>query len=143
MINDVSINTNNPVINLGVVQLNKAEDLIEEVNVIAEKGAVDYQIDKKVINVSKQYTTIAGTAIDVLENVPSVTVDVEGNLSLRGSTGFTVLIDGKPSALEGSEALDQIPASTIQNIEIITNPSVKYDPDGTAGIINVITKKIN
>jgi outer membrane receptor protein involved in Fe transport len=140
-INDINIDNNNPVVNLGVIKLDKAEDLIEEINVVAEKGAIDYQIDKKVVNVSKQYTTVAGTAIDVLQNVPSVTVDVEGNLSLRGSTGFTVLIDGKPSVLEGSEALDQIPASTIQNIEIITNPSVKFDPDGTAGIINVITKK--
>ncbi len=140
-INDIQINDNIPVVNLGTIKLNKATDLIEEVEVVAEKGAIDYQIDKKVVNVSNQYTTVSGTAIDVLENVPSVTVDVEGNLSLRGSTGFTVLIDGKPTVLEGSEALDQIPASTIQNIEIITNPSVKYDPDGTAGIINVITKK--
>ena len=140
-IDNIEINDGNPVINLGSIKLERAEDLIEELEVFAEKGAVDYQIDKKVVNVSKQYTTVAGTAIDILENVPSVTVDVEGNLSLRGSTGFTVLIDGKPSALEGSEALVQIPASTIQNIEIITNPSVKFDPDGTAGIINVITKK--
>jgi len=140
-INGIIIGESNPVINLGIIKLKRAEDLIKEVEVVAEKGAVDYLIDKKVVNVSKQYTTVAGTAIDILENVPSVTVDVEGNLSLRGSTGFTVLIDGKPSVLEGSEALDQIPASTIQNIEIITNPSVKFDPDGTAGIINVITKK--
>jgi outer membrane cobalamin receptor len=102
---------------------------------------IDYKIDKKVINVGKQITSISGTAVDVLENVPSVKVDIEGNVSLRGSSGFQVLIDGRPSVLDANDALQQIPASTIDNIEIITNPSAKFDPDGTAGIINIITKK--
>jgi len=79
--------------------------------------------------------------VDVLETVPSVSVDIEGNVSLRGSSNFTVLIDGRPSILEPSEALQQIPASSIENIEIITNPSAKYNPEGTAGIINIIMKK--
>lgn len=140
-VDDITVSDQNPKVDLGTIKLIRNHDLIEEVEVIADKPAVDYQIDKKVINVSEQFTTASGTAIDVLENVPSVTVDVEGNLSLRGSTGFTVLIDGKPSVLDGSEALEQLPASIIENIEIITNPSVKYDPDGTSGIINVITKK--
>ena len=138
---DLSINMEQPTIDLGTIKLDRDENLIKAVEVTADRPAVDYQIDKKVVNVSEQYTSVGGTAIDVLENVPSVTVDVDGNVSLRGSSGFTVLIDGKPSVLEGSEALEQIPASTIENIEIITNPSVKYDPDGTSGIINVITKK--
>jgi outer membrane cobalamin receptor len=102
---------------------------------------VEYQIDKKVINVAEQLTSISGTAVDVLEKVPSVTVDVEGKVSLRGSSNYTVLIDGRPSVLDPDDALQQIPASTIETIEIITNPSAKYDPDGTAGIINILLKK--
>ncbi|MGC9344173.1 MAG: TonB-dependent receptor plug domain-containing protein, partial [Bacteroidales bacterium] len=82
-----------------------------------------------------------GTAADVLRNTPSVSVDIDGNVSLRGSENFTVLIDGKPTSLSGSEALQQIPASAIRNVEIITNPSAKYDPDGMAGIINIVSKK--
>ncbi len=85
------------------------------------------------INVSQQITSLSGTAIDVLENVPSVTVDIEGNVSLRGSGSFQVLIDGRPTILDPSDALQQIPASSIENIELITNPSAKYNPEGTAG----------
>ncbi|MBN1113277.1 MAG: TonB-dependent receptor [Bacteroidales bacterium] len=114
---------------------------IEEVMVIGEKPAVEYKIDKKVVNVSKQLSGKGGSAIDVLQNTPSINTDVEGNITLRGSSSFTVLIDGKPSILDGSDALNQIPANAIDNIEIITNPSAKFDPDGTAGIINIITKK--
>ena len=102
---------------------------------------MEYRIDKKVINVSQQHTAISGTAVDVLENVPSVTVDIEGNVSLRGSSNFTVLIEGRPTILDANEALEQIPASAIENIEIVTNPSAKYDPDGTSGIINIVMKK--
>ncbi|MBI9066068.1 MAG: TonB-dependent receptor [Salinivirgaceae bacterium] len=114
---------------------------IEEVAVIADQAAVQYKIDKKVVNVSQQLTAKSGTAVDILENVPSVKVDIEGNVSLRGSGEFTVLIDGRPTVLDPSDALSQIPATAIDNIEIITNPSAKYEPDGTAGIINIITKK--
>ena len=74
----------------------------------------------------------------VLENVPSVEVDIDGNVSLRGSGNFTVLIDGRPSILESNEALQQLPASTIESIELITNPSAKYEPDGNSGIINAV-----
>jgi outer membrane receptor protein involved in Fe transport len=91
--------------------------------------------------VGQDINAAGGTVVDVLENTPSVTVDIDGNVSLRGSGSFTVLIDGKPSVLSGSEALRQIPASSVENIEIITNPSAKYDPDGNAGIINVVMKK--
>lgn len=111
------------------------------VDVEAERPPIAYQIDKKVIDVDQQNTVISGNAADVLENVPSVTVDIEGNVSLRGSGNFTLLIDGRPSILDPSDALQQIPASTIDDIEIITNPSVKYDPEGTSGIINIILKK--
>ncbi|MBK6339677.1 MAG: TonB-dependent receptor plug domain-containing protein [Bacteroidetes bacterium] len=84
-----------------------------------------------------------GTAADVLQQVPSVTVDIDGNVSLRGSGNITILIDGKPSGLTGdrSTILSQIPANSIESIEVITNPSAKYDPEGMGGIINVVLKK--
>jgi outer membrane receptor protein involved in Fe transport len=128
-------------LDLGTIALRRAIIALEEVEVSAEKPDMVFKIDKKVINVDKQITARGGTAVDVLENVPSVTVDIEGNVSLRGSSSFTVLIDNRPTVLEPNEVLQQIPASTIDNIEIITNPSAKYDPDGVSGIINIITKK--
>ncbi|WP_282036375.1 TonB-dependent receptor domain-containing protein [Saccharicrinis aurantiacus] len=127
--------------NIGILGLKENTESIEEVEVIAERAAIDYKIDKKIVNVSKQYTAVSGSAVNILENVPSMTVDIEGNVSMRGSSDFMVLIDGIPSVLEASEALQQIPASSIDNIEIITNPSAKYNPEGTGGIINIITKK--
>ena len=126
---------------VGTVKLDPSTTVINAVEVVGERSQMEYKIDKKVINVSQQIVASGGSAIDVLENTPSVQTDIEGNIQLRGSSNFTVLLDGKPSALQGSEALQQIPASAIQNIEIITNPSAKYDPDGTAGIINVLMKK--
>lgn len=128
-------------VNLGNIIIKPSASNLEEVEIVAKRSPIEYRIDKKVINVDKQITAEAGTAVDILENVPSVQVDIEGNVTLRGSSGFTVLIDGKPTILEPSDALQQIPSSSIENIEIITNPSVKYEPDGTSGIINIVTKK--
>lgn len=126
---------------VGMIELEPAILSTEQIEVEGEKAAIAYQIDKKVINVAENLSVTSGSAIDVLENVPSVTVDIEGNVSLRGSGSFVVLVDNLPSILEPNEILEQIPASSIENIEIITNPSAKYDPDGTSGIINIITKK--
>ncbi|WP_430934734.1 TonB-dependent receptor domain-containing protein [Saccharicrinis sp. 156] len=140
-INDVVIERKNQQIDIGLITLGENSENLEEVEVVAERAAIEFQLDKKVVNVSKHYTSISGSAVNVLENVPSIVVDIEGNVSLRGSTSFSVLVNGVPSILEPSEALQQIPASTIENIEIITNPSAKYNPDGTSGIINIITKK--
>ncbi|MBU1921519.1 TonB-dependent receptor, partial [bacterium] len=112
-----------------------------EVTVIGEKAPIEFHLDKKVINVARQQSSISGSAVDVLEQAPSVTVDIEGNVSLRGSSNFTVLVDGRPSILDPNDALQQIPASSIDRIEIITNPSAKYSPEGTAGIFNVILNK--
>jgi outer membrane receptor protein involved in Fe transport len=114
---------------------------IGQVLVIGDKPFVSYKIDRKVIDVSQNPSAQGGTAVDALQNVPSVQTDIEGNITLRGSSQFTVLIDGRQSPLTGTDALNQIPADAIDKIEIITNPSVKYDPDGTAGIINIVTKK--
>ncbi len=128
-------------LDLGKLTLEQATQQLGEIDVVADRSYVEYKIDRKVVNVGQQLNASGGTAVDVLENTPSINVDVEGNITLRGSSSFTVLIDGKPSVLSGSDALEQLPASAIESIEIITNPSAKYEPDGTAGIINVILKK--
>lgn len=128
-------------IDLGRIEITPDVLAMGSVEVVGEKPIIEFQIDKKVINVSQQFTSLSGTAVDVLENVPSVSVDIEGNVSLRGSGSFNLLIDGRPSILDANDALQTIPASSIENIEIVTNPSAKYDPDGVAGVINIITKK--
>lgn len=112
--------------------------------VIAEKTTVDIRLDKKIYNIGKDLTVRGGTASEVLDNVPSVSVDVEGNVALRGNDNVTILIDGRPSALvgfNGAEALRQIPAEAIEKIEVITSPSARYDAEGTAGILNIILRK--
>jgi outer membrane receptor protein involved in Fe transport len=140
-INEVKITPKEKVVDLGQIKLEASTASLEGVEISAEKQHVEYKIDKKVVNVSQDVMAQGGTAVTALENTPSVQVDIEGNVSVRGSSSFTVLIDGRPSVLTGSEALQQIPASNIEKIEIITNPSAKYDPDGVAGIINVIMKE--
>ncbi len=140
-IRKISSTEQNPNIDLGIIRLEQKPIFVEGEEVVAERPAIEFKIDKKVINVKESYTGQSGTAVDVLENVPSISVDVEGNVSLRGSTNFRVLVDNRPTILEASEALQQIPASTIDRIEIITNPSARYDPEGLTGIINVITKR--
>ena len=141
ILNDIQIELGRSIIDLGKISLPRSVAQLNEVEIVADEMSIEYKIDRKVINVSEQLTAASGSAVNILENLPSITVDVEGNVALRGSTGFMVLIDGRPTVLESSEALQQIPANTIENIEIITNPSAKYNPDGTAGIINIITKK--
>ncbi len=128
-------------IKFGEIELEQAVEEIEAVEVVAERATLEYKIDKKVLNVDKNYASAGGSAVDILENTPSVQKDVDGNIQLRGSSGFQVLVNGRPTVLEGTDALEQIQASSIKSIEIITNPSAKYDPDGTSGIINVILKK--
>lgn len=140
-ITNISITSQESDLTLQAVKLNKVAYEMDEVQIKADAPRVQYQIDKKVINVSRDLTSASGTAVDALENVPSVKVDIEGNVTMRGSSNFKVLVNGKPTALEGSDALQQIPVARIKNIEIITNPSAKYDPEGTGGIINVIMKE--
>jgi outer membrane receptor protein involved in Fe transport len=137
----VNITSQRAFLDLGMIALHPDIKQIEEVYVVAQSQRVEYKIDKKVVNVAQDISSAGGTLANALENTPSVAVDVEGNVSLRGSSNFQLLIDGKPSIIEGSEGLQQIPASAVQSLEIITSPSAKYDPDGAAGIINVIMKK--
>lgn len=140
-VNGITISTSKPKVNLGSIYLKPAAINLKNVVVKGKRPAVSYQIDKKVIDVSQLSTTISGNATDVLENIPSVNVDIDGNVTLRGSSNFTVLIDGRPSVMDAQDALQQIPATAIKSIEVITNPSAKYDAEGTAGIINIILKK--
>lgn len=139
--NGIIVSPRQKEVNIGELHIEELIQALKEVEVIGNQNRLEYKIDKKVVQVSQDIVSSGGTAVEVLENTPSVTVDVDGNVQLRGSSNFTVLIDGKPSVLKGTEALQQIPASTIQSIEIITNPSAKYDPEGVAGIINVVMKK--
>lgn len=140
-IDEISISKDNLNPDMGQILLVQSTQRIDGIRVESERPAMEYKIDKRVINVEKYYTASGGTAVDVLQNTPSVTVDLDGNVQLRGSSNFTVLIDGRPSILDANDALEQIPAGSIDDIELITNPSAKYDPDGNSGIINIILKK--
>ncbi|NVJ88895.1 MAG: TonB-dependent receptor [Flavobacteriaceae bacterium] len=131
-------------LNLGTISLSEDAKSLDEVVVIAEKTTVDIRLDKKIFNIGKDLSIRGGNASDVLGNVPSVQVDVEGNVSLRGNSNVTILIDGRPSALvgiNGADALRQIPAEAIEKVEVITSPSARYDAEGTAGILNIILRK--
>jgi outer membrane receptor protein involved in Fe transport len=139
--NNIKIGSDKFNVDLGIIELIPASANVDEVKVVAQDRPIVYEIDKKIVDPSQFPTAANGTAVDVLSNTPSVSVDIEGNVSLRGSSNFTVLIDGRPTPFTAADALEQIPASTIRNIEIITNPSAKFDPDGNAGIININTKK--
>lgn len=128
--------------NLGTFSLVEDAAQLNEVIIRAEKSTVEIKLDKKVYNVGQDMLVKGGTVSDVLENVPSVSVDVEGNVSLRGSDNVRIFIDGRPSnALNMAEALRQIPADAIDKVEVITNPSARYDAEGGAGILNIILKK--
>ena len=140
-ISDLKVTKDKQELNIGTIFLELAENNLKEVNVTATHNLVERRIDKKVINANQQLDAQGGTAVDLLRNISSVNVDAEGNVSIRGSSNFKLLIDGRPAPIQGSDGLRQIPAGSVGNIEIITNPSAKYDPDGTAGIVNVILKK--
>lgn len=114
---------------------------MKEAVIIGGTPEITYEIDKKVVNVEDMQNTAGQTATEVLANIPSIVVSGDGTVSLRGSSSFTLLIDGVPTVLDASDALALIPASSIQDIEIITNPSAKFNAEGTAGVINIITKK--
>jgi outer membrane receptor protein involved in Fe transport len=131
-------------INLGTISLGLDSDSLDEVVVQAETTQVSVQLDKKIYNIGKDLTTAGGTVSDALNNVPSVSVDVEGGISLRGNQNVRILINGKPSAMAGfgdSNVLSQLPAEAIERVEVITSPSARYDAEGTAGILNIILRQ--
>ncbi|MCF7560046.1 TonB-dependent receptor [Sabulilitoribacter multivorans] len=117
---------------------------LDAVEVIAERTTVEIKLDKKIYNIGKDLTTAGGTVSDALNNVPSVSVDIEGAISLRGNENVRILINGKPSALAGfgdTNVLSQLPAEAIERVEVITSPSARYDAEGTAGILNIILRQ--
>ena len=125
------------------IKLREDAQTLEEVVVTAEKSTTEFKLDKRVFNVGNDLSSVGASALEVLNNVPSVNVNIEGQISLRGATGVQVLINGKPSILadEGANALGSITADMIEKVEVITNPSAKYEAEGTAGIINIVLKK--
>ena len=140
----VTITDDKPDAKLGTLKLSQSETSLKEVSITGEKRVMELKVDKKVFNVEKNTTTAGGSATDVLQNVPAVSVDADGNVNLRGKGNVTVLIDGKPATMLGSDvssALQSLPAGSIESVEVITNPSAKYDAQGTTGIINIVTKK--
>ncbi|MFN5911214.1 MAG: carboxypeptidase regulatory-like domain-containing protein, partial [Bacteroidota bacterium] len=144
-INEIRITQNIKSVNLGILRLEPDRTLnLEEVKVVGELEVLKTGIDKKIYNVGEDLSVKGGTANDVLNNIPSVEVDQDGRIMLRGDGTVTVLIDGRPSSLSGGNGktlLDALPAGSIERVEVVTNPSAKYDPDGTSGIINIVLKK--
>jgi outer membrane receptor protein involved in Fe transport len=130
--------------NIGNFSLEIDMEALDEVEIIAERTTVEIRLDKKIYNVGKDLTVSGGTVSDVLDNVPSVSVDAEGNVALRGNDNVRILINGKPSGLVGlnsTDALQQLPAEAIEKVEVITSPSARYESEGTAGIINIILRR--
>jgi outer membrane receptor protein involved in Fe transport len=128
-------------VDLGTISLKVDETILQQVDVTAEKNRVVYKLDRQRINASASLVAAGGTAVDVLKSTPSIRVDADGNVTFRGSSGFLVYVDGKQSPLEGAQALQQVAASNIEDIEIITTPSARYRTEGDVGIINIITKR--
>lgn len=131
-------------LDLGNIQLKQAATQLNEVVVQAEKSTMQMSLDKRVFNVGKDLANAGGNAAELLSNIPSIQVDVEGNVSLRGSGNVRILIDGKPSglvSLNGAAGLQQLQGSLVERVEIITNPSARYEAEGVGGIINIILKK--
>ena len=145
VITNISFSASSNEINLGSIFISPDVSInLQEVKVVGVLDVFKTGIDKKIYNVAEDFSSKGGTANDILNKVPSVGVDQDGNVSLRGDGNVTVLIDGRPSSFSGGNGkslLDAIPASSIERIEIVTNPSAKYSPDGTSGIINVVLKK--
>lgn len=132
-------------LNFGSIKMNPAKgNLLNEVTINAPKATMQMGIDKKIFTVDQSLVSEGGSASDLLQNVPSIQTDIDGNVSLRGSSGVKVLIDGKPSLIAGgsiAQILQSIPASAIESVELITNPSAKYDAEGQSGIINIVLKR--
>ncbi|GGI27643.1 outer membrane beta-barrel family protein [Pedobacter mendelii] len=142
---NVTITATTGTLSFGEIKMNTAAgNVLKDVTITAQKAAIQMGIDKKVFSVDQSLVSEGGSAGDLLQNVPSVSTDIDGNVSLRGSTGVKVLIDGKPSLIAGgnvAQILQSIPASSIESVEVITNPSAKYDAEGQSGIINIVLKK--
>lgn len=143
-IRDITISQNLKIFNLGTIKMVQSTTDLKEFEVVGNLDILKAGIDKKIYNVGEDLSVKGGTANDILTRLPSVELDQEGRISLRGEGTVTVLIDGRPSSISGASGrtlLDALPAASIERVEIVTNPSAKYDPDGNSGIINIVLKK--
>lgn len=141
-----TISKESPTMDFGQIKLKITAGDLDEVVVQGEKTIMELSLDKRIFNVGKDLANAGGTASDILMNLPSIAVDPEGNVRLRGSANVRILIDGKPSGLvsfKGSAGLRQLPANMIERVEVITNPSARYEAEGMAGVINIVLKKDN
>lgn len=141
---NITLSEDRPHVRLGKMFMEEDAKLMKEVEVIGQKSAMQLDIDKKVFNVSDNILAEGASATDILENIPSVEVDTEGNVSLRNNSSVEIWINGKPSGLSDTDkgqVLEMLPAETIEKVELITNPSAKYNPEGSVGIINIVMKE--
>ena len=138
----IEIGKGNYKINVGDVYLEEDIAALDEVTVIAEVSTIQQKVDRKVITIGKDLTTQGASASDIMNNLPSVSVDSQsGAISLRGNPNVRVLVDGKPTNVSAAQLLKQIPSTSIKSVELITNPSAKYNPEGMSGIINIVLHK--
>ena len=136
------ITKRNRKVNVGTITLMEETSELDEVEVVAERTTIEQRVDRKVINVGKDLTTAGATASDIMNNIPSVNVDSQtGDISMRGNSNVRVMVDGKLSNVPVAQLLRQIPSTSIKSIELITNPSAKYNPEGMSGIINIVLHK--
>lgn len=141
---ELNFTAQNPVIDLGRINVSADTETLQEVVVTGNKSQMQLELDKRVFNVGEDLANIGANASEIMDNLPSVSVDVEGNVSLRGSSNVRILVNGKPSGLVGisnADGLRQLQGDLIERIEVVTNPSARYDAEGSAGIINIILKK--
>ncbi len=144
IVDNVELTLKNPDKKLGDIFISPSSNMLNEVQIVDQRSLVESKIDKIVYNVSKDPTLTGGDATDVLRKVPMLSVDMDGNVSLRGSSKVKILLNGKPSGLfadDVGEALQMFPADEIKKVEVLTSPGAKYDGEGSAGIINIVTKK--
>ena len=141
MLEDIKIDAAKSFVALEPILLKSSATQLGEAEIATERNVVETHIDKRVFNVEKSVASEGGDGLEVLRNVPSVNVDQDGVISLRGNNNVTILIDGRPTAMDASTFLQSIPANQIEKVEVITNPSAKYNPEGISGILNIVLKK--
>ncbi|MFN4762745.1 TonB-dependent receptor domain-containing protein [Gillisia sp. Q332] len=138
---EIEISRNNSTVTIGTIFLETDISMLDDVNIIAERTTIEQKIDRKVINVGKDLATLGPSASDIMGNLPTLTVDQDGNIAMRGNDNVRILVDGKPTNIPATQLLKQLPSSSIKSIELITNPSAKYNPEGMSGIINILLHK--
>ena len=137
----ITISSGNQKMELGTIVLGEQATELDGVEIVAERSTIQQMVDRKVINIGKDLASTGPTAADLMVNIPSINVDSDGSISLRGNENVRILVDGKPTNLSPSQLLQQLPTNSIKRIELITNPSAKYIPDGMSGIINIVLHK--